>query len=166
MFSVSRDADHPDSLWYTSLPKVCRFPTFSIDTYYNLSPKIEVCCMVKFVGLIIVHCMINGVILMCWFTTGKIATLDLILCCSWDRRQPMPIRFMDVVQPLKEILPRSPTPLSIYRYFFFVTLENMKVACLNDSDSRYFPAPPRWVRDRAGGVELLGSSIIMVTVVW
>ena len=112
-------------------------------------------------------CDINVLIYQC--TTGKIATLDLILCCLWDRRQPislMPIRFMDVVQPLKEILPRSPTPLSIYRYFFFVTLENMKVACLNDSDSRYFPAPPRWVRDRAGGVELLGSSIIMVTVVW
>ena len=41
------------------------FPTFSIDTYYNLSQKIEVWCMVNYVGLIIVHCMINGVILNC-----------------------------------------------------------------------------------------------------
>ena len=72
---------------------------------------------------------------------------------------------MDVVHPLKEILPRSPTPLSIYRYFFFMSVETRKVAWLNDSDSRYFPAPPRWVRDGANRVELPGSSIIMAKVV-
>ena len=46
-----------------------------------------------------------------------------------------------------------------------MTVETRKVAWLNDSDSRYFPTPPRWVRDRANRVELPGSSIIMVTVV-
>ena len=45
-----------------------------------------------------------------------------------------------------------------------MTVETRKVAWLNDSDSRYFPAPPRWVRDRAKRVELPGYSIIMATV--